>query len=267
MSGWTPRITRVLQAKRVASVGVECAAVEVVNLLSGERHAVDGVAVLLVAVVAQPAGDVGVRTLVQVLGGVLGLLAPQRPLDRGGLLLTRLTRTALRVADHGQHGLGDLAFAAVDECELNRAGQVRAALDDLNVCHDGLLGLAGDRGGDLAGAAPSEAQRSDLKASQFAKRASFTRSVKESGPAILGHGKGPPRVSAGPAGLAVLHEGWQPVRVETLGRLQRLDAQRNSPAPNRGDTPRPTQTWHQQHHTVRRHNPHQTVRHQHLEPW
>ena len=40
-------------------------------------------------------------------------------------------------------------------------------------------GMAGDRGGDLAGAAPSGAQRSDLQAGQFAKRASFTRSVKE----------------------------------------------------------------------------------------
>ena len=51
--------------------------------------------------------------------------------------------------------------------------------------------MAGDRGGDLAGAAPSGAQRSDLQAGQFAKRASFTRSVKEIGPAIPGHGKGP----------------------------------------------------------------------------
>ena len=51
--------------------------------------------------------------------------------------------------------------------------------------------MAGDRGGDLAGAAPSGAQRSDLQAGQFAKRASFTRSVKETGPAIPGHGKGP----------------------------------------------------------------------------
>jgi hypothetical protein len=78
-------------------------------------------------------------------------------------------------------------------------------------------GLAGDRGGDLAAAAPSGAQRSDLQAGQFAKRASFTRSVKESGPAIPGHGKGPPRVSAGIAGLTVLREGWQPDRGETLG--------------------------------------------------
>lgn len=51
--------------------------------------------------------------------------------------------------------------------------------------------MAGDRGGDLTGAAPSEAQRSDLQAGQFAKRASFTRSVKETRPAIPGHGKGP----------------------------------------------------------------------------
>jgi hypothetical protein len=63
--------------------------------------------------------------------------------------------------------------------------------------------MAGDRGGDLAGAAPSGAQRSDLQASQFAKRASLKRSVRESGPAIPGHGKGPPCDSAGTAGLAV----------------------------------------------------------------
>ena len=63
------------------------AAVEVVDFLGRERHAVDGLAVLLVVVVAQPADDVDVRALAQVLGGVLGLLAPQRPLDRGGLLL------------------------------------------------------------------------------------------------------------------------------------------------------------------------------------
>ena len=64
-------------------------------------------------------------------------------------------------------------------------------------------GMAGDRGGDLTGAVPSEAKRSDLQAGQFAKRASFTRSVKESGPAIPGHGKGPPRASAGSAGQVV----------------------------------------------------------------
>ena len=51
--------------------------------------------------------------------------------------------------------------------------------------------MAGDRGDDLAGAAPREAQRSDLQAGQFVKRASFTRSVKEPKPAIPGHGTGP----------------------------------------------------------------------------
>jgi hypothetical protein len=44
-----------------------------------------------------------------------------------------------RVADRGQHGLGDLALAAVDECQLHRTGQMRIALLDSNVCHDELL--------------------------------------------------------------------------------------------------------------------------------
>src|SRR3990167_4234390 len=44
------------------------AAVEVVDLLGREGHAVDGLAVLLEIVVTQPADDVDVRTLAQVLG-------------------------------------------------------------------------------------------------------------------------------------------------------------------------------------------------------
>ena len=40
-------------------------------------------------------------------------------------------------------------------------------------------GLAGDRGGDLAGAAPSGAQRSDLRAGPIAKRASVMRSMTD----------------------------------------------------------------------------------------
>ena len=95
LRGWRP--VRLLgAAARSAALGAVAtvaagfalgAAVEVVDLLGRERHAVDGLAVLLVVVVAQPADDVDVRALAQVLGGVLGLLAPQRPLDRGGLLL------------------------------------------------------------------------------------------------------------------------------------------------------------------------------------
>ena len=134
-----------------------------------------------------------------------------------------------------------------------------AACISLHLAFSGpATGMAGDRGGDLAGAAPSEAQRSDLQAGQFAKRASFTRSVKETGPAIPGHGKGPPRASAGTAGLTVLREGRQPVRVETLGLRQWLDAKRNGPAPRSGDTPRPTETWHQHHRhdTAQRHSSH-----------
>ena len=40
-------------------------------------------------------------------------------------------------------------------------------------------GLAGDRGGDLAGAAASGAQRSELQAGQFAKRASVMRGMTD----------------------------------------------------------------------------------------
>jgi hypothetical protein len=101
--------------------------------------------------------------------------------------------------------------------------------------------MPGDRGGDLSGAAPSGAQRSDLQAGQFAKRASFTRSVKETGPAIPGHGIGPPRFSAGCAGLTVLRQGWKPVRGETpVPRW--LDAKRDSLASRSGETPWPTET-------------------------
>ena len=57
----------------------------------------------------------------------------------GGFLLARLARSAAGVADGGQHRLGDLAFATVDEFELDGAGQVRVTLDDLNVGHDHLL--------------------------------------------------------------------------------------------------------------------------------
>lgn len=64
--------------------------------------------------------------------------------------------------------------------------------------------MAGDGGGDLAGAAPSGAQRSDLQAGQFAKRASFTRSVKESGPAApRARERAAVVIPAGTAGLAV----------------------------------------------------------------
>jgi hypothetical protein len=66
-----------------------------------------------------------------------------------------------------------------------------------------------------------------------------------------GHGKGPPRASAGSAGLTVLGQGWKPVRGETpVPRW--LDAQRDSPAPRSGETPRRTGTWqnlqHRTHH-------------------
>ena len=106
------------------------------------------------------------------------------------------------------------------------------------------FGRGDDRGGDLDGAAPSEAQRSDLQAGQFAKWASFTRSVKEPGPrSPVREGR---RIEiAGAAGLAELREGWQPGRGETPADGRWLDAERNSPAPRSGDTPAPTATRYQ----------------------
>lgn len=82
-------------------------------------------------------------------------------------------------------------------------------------------------------------------------------------PAIPGHGKGPPRASAGNAGLTVLRQGWKPVRGETpVPRW--LDAQRDSPAPRSGETPGPTETWQKRHH---RHLPLQRPQHPKVNPW
>ena len=100
-------------------------------------------------------------------------------------------------------------------------------------------GMAGDRGGDLAGAAPSEAQRSDLQAGQFAKRASLTRSVREAGPAIPGRGNGPPRVSAGSAGLTVFASGMEARQGRDAGTpVARRAARQPGPA-QRGDASAP----------------------------
>jgi predicted nucleotidyltransferase len=66
-----------------------------------ERLNVDGLAVLLVVVVAQAPDEVDVAALAQVLGGVLGLLAPQRPLDRGGFLLAAVALTLNRPGIRG----------------------------------------------------------------------------------------------------------------------------------------------------------------------
>ena len=61
-------------------------------------------------------------------------------------------------------------------------------------------------------------------------------------------------MNAGSAGLIVLRQGWKPVRGETpVPRW--LDAQRDSPAPRSGETPKPTGTWMQtlpqRHHLIR----------------
>src|SRR3990167_3448175 len=111
-------------------------AVEVVDFVHREGQPVDlGPVAVLVVVVAHPPDDVHVRALAQVLGRVLGLLGPQRPLDGGGFFGPLFATAPAAVADGGQHRLGDLAFAPVDEFELDGTGQVRVTLDDLNIGH------------------------------------------------------------------------------------------------------------------------------------
>ena len=110
---------------------------------------------------------------------------------------------------------------------------------------------------------------------------SFTRSVKEAGPAISGHGKGPPRVSAGSAGLTVFASGMEarqgrdartPVARRAArqpGPAQRGDAQAHrdlaDQGPHADDTdpestcPGSTQTTRQ----VLHHAPENGPRHQH----
>jgi len=86
-------------------------------------------------VVAHPSDHVDVAALAQELGGVLGLHAPQRPQDRGGLLFSGLTAAPTHVADGGELGLGNGAVAAVDLFEPDIAGEMRIALDDQYMGH------------------------------------------------------------------------------------------------------------------------------------
>ena len=99
-------------------------------------------------------------------------------------------------------------------------------------------GVAGGRGDDLARAQLTGAERSATQwsAAQCASSGpvrqagpSVAYPRRTSGPAIPGHGKGRLRHPAGAAGLAVLREGWKPVRVETRSAARRLDAQHDSP--------------------------------------
>jgi hypothetical protein len=69
----------------------------------------------------------------------------------------------------------------------------------------------------LSGLRAARCRAEACKSVSSPNRTLFTRSVKESGSANPGHGKGPPCDSAGSAGLTVLREGRQPVRCETLG--------------------------------------------------
>lgn len=85
--------------------------------------------------------------------------------------------------------------------------------------------------------APHRAERSaaTCKPVSSPSGASFTRSVKETGPAVPGHGKGPPRASAGNAGLAVFASGTAARQGRDAGTpVARRAAQRPGPA-QRGD--------------------------------
>ena len=115
---------------RPAGLGV-CLAVEVVDLLAGEREAVHLAALAVgVDVVLQPADHVDVAAPVEVLGRVLGLLAPERPLDRRDLVV--LARAAPGVGDDDHRALADRAFAALDLVELDGGGETAVALFDAN---------------------------------------------------------------------------------------------------------------------------------------
>ena len=82
-------------------------------------------------------------------------------------LAQRLQRS--RPNDHEQRRLCGRRDTERSEWRGGRA----AANTSMNPAFRGPApGMAGDRGGDLAGAAPSGAQRNDLQAGQFAKRAS-----------------------------------------------------------------------------------------------
>jgi hypothetical protein len=93
------------------------------------------------------------------------------------------------VADRNITSSGGPAADVTPSAATGAAVEPLQALQCTGVSRPG-IGLGGDRGDDLAGAAPSGAMRSDLQAGQFAKRASFTRSVKEQGARSTGTGKG-----------------------------------------------------------------------------
>ncbi len=116
-----------------------------------------------------------------------------------------------------------------------RGGRAAASTSRGSVSSGPAPGMAGDRGGVRDGRAPSAATCEPARSPSGRRSCAAGRTKK---PAIPGHGKGPQRVSAGSAGLAVLRQGWKPVRGETpVPRW--LDAQRDSPARAAGRRPGP----------------------------
>jgi hypothetical protein len=109
-----------------------------------------------------------------------------------------------------------------------RGGRAGASTSEDSELRRPGFGRGGWPGGRSGRCAATAAQRRERSAVQFVQRVSFTRSVKEAGPAISGHGKGPPSASAGTAGLTGLREGRQPVKGRDTGPLTaaRRSAQR-----------------------------------------
>jgi hypothetical protein len=115
--------------------------VEVVDLLDRERQPVDGFSILLEVVVAHATDHVDVASLAEILGRVLRLRAPQRPQDRGRLLLTRFAAAPAHVADGSELRLGHQTTAAVDLFEPDVASEMRVALNDQHMGHVSLLAI------------------------------------------------------------------------------------------------------------------------------
>ena len=95
-----------------------------------------------------------------------------------------------------------------------RGGRVAASTSTHPVFSGPATGMAGDRGGVRDARAPSAAT---CERGPIAKWASVLRSRTDEEARDPGHGKGPPRVSAGSAGLAVLRQGWTPVKGRDAG--------------------------------------------------
>jgi len=79
---------------------------------------------------SRPSDDVDAATLAEVLGGVVGLLAPERPQDRGHLVIPALALPDVGQDDDG--ALGDETLPALDLVQLDGLGKTGVSLLDAN---------------------------------------------------------------------------------------------------------------------------------------